>query len=230
MNNNRMESNIDGQEIIAEDYICEKHVEQWTGLKDMSSVEYIECTVDTNEYSMEQIGELVPNLIQLRLEKSVLNSFRDLGTQLRHLQILWVNRCKISQLDGIGALIHLQELYVAFNDVQDISPLAMHDTLRVLDVECNDVADIDQLDQLGTCLALSCMNLDGNPITNIPRYRSIVLHFIPQLTLLDEKMVDGKELVEVRKYKVFWYHLDGVGDGIDVGASEECWQGEGWVE
>ncbi|KAF4315594.1 hypothetical protein BBO99_00009246 [Phytophthora kernoviae] len=57
--------------------------------------------------------------------------------------------CHITDLDGIGALTNLQELYLQHNNVGDISPLTMHEELRVIDLEGNNIADIGQIEQLG---------------------------------------------------------------------------------
>ena len=55
----------------------------------------------------------------------------DLGTSLRHLRVLRAARCGLTELDGIGALPLLEELYLAFNDIWDLSSLAMHENIQV---------------------------------------------------------------------------------------------------
>ncbi|POM57514.1 Hypothetical protein PHPALM_37961, partial [Phytophthora palmivora] len=145
---------------------------------------------------------------------SSLNSFRDLGTSLRSLHILWAMHCKISDLDGIGALVKLQELYLQHNNVTDISPLTMHDELRVIDLEGNRVADIGQIEQLGKvtfelllsilsaltvllfsafCPQLKSLNLTGNPVETVEHYRQIVANFVPQLVSLDDRALSDNE-------------------------------------
>lgn len=47
------------------------------------------------------------------------------------LRVLWVSACGIRHLDGVGALTALEELYLAFNDVEDLTMIAMHDKLEV---------------------------------------------------------------------------------------------------
>ncbi|POM61866.1 hypothetical protein PHPALM_29056 [Phytophthora palmivora] len=124
---------------------------------------------------------------------SSLNSFRDLGTSLRSLRILWAMHCKISDLDGIGALVKLQELYLQHNNVTDISPLTMHDELRVIDLEGNRVADIGQIEQLAFCPQLKSLNLTGNPVETVEHYRQIVANFVPQLVSLDDRALSDNE-------------------------------------
>lgn len=92
-------------------------------------------SVDVSKQSAEILGELLPSLQQMTLDDSVLYSFRDLGTSLHSLQILSVARSGITDLDGIGALTCLRELYAQHNRIADISPLCMHDELQIVGTE-----------------------------------------------------------------------------------------------
>lgn len=121
-----------------------------SGKQDLARVTYLQIAVDSNKQSVEVIGELLPSLQQLKLQNSTLQSFRDLGTSLHSLQILWIMRSGISDLDGIGALTGLQELYLQYNDISDLSPLMLHEEIQVIDLEGNCIADIGQIEQLGT--------------------------------------------------------------------------------
>ena len=66
----------------------------------------------------------MPKLRELKLNGSSLGSLRDLGSGLRHLQVLWVAHCGLTALDGLGALSGLRELYASFNQIDDMQPLA----------------------------------------------------------------------------------------------------------
>lgn len=126
-----------------------------------------------------------------------IRSFRDLGTSLQSLRILWLSRSGVTDLDGIGALCGLKELYLAFNDIADLTPLAMHDELQVLDLESNRLSDLNQIDQLGTCPNMVSLTLESNPLCRLEGYRRLVIHHIPQLQLLDDKEVDADDYIEV---------------------------------
>lgn len=85
---------------------------------------------------MDHLGTLLPNLVELRLERgSTLASFRDLGSSLINLRVLWLSACGVRYLDGVGALAGLEELYLAFNDVEDLTSIALHDRLEVSGVK-----------------------------------------------------------------------------------------------
>ena len=80
-------------------------------------------------------GTYLPNLTQLRLINSVVPCVRDLGTSLSCVEVLWMPRCKLKDLDGLPALSALRELYIAFNEVTDISLITMLSSLELLDLE-----------------------------------------------------------------------------------------------
>ncbi|KAG9398873.1 Leucine-rich repeat-containing protein 56 [Aphanomyces cochlioides] len=168
-------------------------------------------TVDTRKQSIEALGELLPSLTQLNLHQSVLRSFRDLGTSLHGLQVLYLMRSGIKDLDGIGALTGLRELYLQFNEISDVSSLSMHEELQILDLQGNLIDDITQIEQLGRsysvlvvdrlllglCPQLETLSLDENHVANIPQYRAIVCNYIPQLRKLDGADVTQHDKLEV---------------------------------
>lgn len=80
-------------------------------------------------------GTYLPNLTQLRLVNSLVSCVRDLGTCLSHVEVLWMPRCKLKDLDGLPALSSLREFYLSFNEVTDISLITMLSSLELLDLE-----------------------------------------------------------------------------------------------
>lgn len=80
-------------------------------------------------------GSYLPSLAELRFTESVVPCVRDLGTSLPVVRILWMACCMLKDLDGLPALPSLKELYLAFNDVEDISVITMLSSLEVLDLE-----------------------------------------------------------------------------------------------
>ena len=140
--------------------------------EDISNLSHLDISVDAKEHSIPRIGKLLPNLKSLRLNDSYMSGFRDLGTSLKYLRVLWAPRAGISDLDGISALPCLRELYISFNQVSDLTPLAMHERIQVLDLEGNCVEELDQLSQLGTCMELTSLSLSENPIAKIKDNRT----------------------------------------------------------
>ncbi|XP_040826578.1 leucine-rich repeat-containing protein 56 isoform X2 [Ochotona curzoniae] len=154
--------------------------------------------VDTRRSSLGNFGMHLPNLRQLKLNGSHLSSLRDLGSSLGHLQVLWLARCGLADLDGISSLPELKELYVSYNDISDLSPLCLLERLEVLDLEGNSVEDLGQVQYLQLCRHLVTLTLEGNlvclrpapgPSDKAPKgynYRAEVRRLLPQLQVLDE--------------------------------------------
>ena len=88
--------------------------------------------------------------------------------------MLWLGRCGLRDLDGISSLGRLGELYVAYNSVSDLSPLALLEHLTVIDLEGNRVSDIDQVGHLMFLEHLTHLTLEGNPICRAPKRKSKV--------------------------------------------------------
>uniref|UniRef100_A0A8C0RDW2 Leucine rich repeat containing 56 n=1 Tax=Canis lupus familiaris TaxID=9615 RepID=A0A8C0RDW2_CANLF len=131
-------------------------------------------------------GKHLPKLSQLKLNGSCLGSVRDLGTSLGCLQVLWLARCGLTDLDGVGSFLALkvglgcpglgrrcqalpwlspllsQELYVSYNNISDLSPLCLLEELEVLDLEGNSVDDLGQVRYLQLCPRLATLTLEGN--------------------------------------------------------------------
>uniref|UniRef100_A0A665URA0 Leucine rich repeat containing 56 n=2 Tax=Echeneis naucrates TaxID=173247 RepID=A0A665URA0_ECHNA len=115
-----------------------------------------------------------------------------------------MSHCCLRDLDGITTISSLKELYVAYNSLSDLSPLAMLENLQVLDLEGNDVDDLVQIQYLGLCANLQRLTLEGNPVCVCPKhtaiqsadysYRATVRELVPQLCYLDDVRVEEDRL------------------------------------
>ncbi|KAJ3597194.1 hypothetical protein NHX12_003594 [Muraenolepis orangiensis] len=170
------------------------------GTEDLSQITSLEICIDTRQCTLGNIGAYLPRLVELKLNNSTMVSVRDLGSTLAHLQVLWLSRCGLRDLDGIIPFTHLQELYMAYNGVSDLSQLSMLDQLQVLDAEGNDVDDLVQVQNLALCSQLHTLSLEGNPVCALPHptasqgleysYRVAVRELVPQLRYLDDVRVE----------------------------------------
>ncbi len=104
-------------------------------MNDLQSVQNLEMIDDTSETSLGNFGIYLPNLKHLKLNGSHVPRIRDLGTSLAHLKVLWLSRSGLTDLDGIPTLNSLEELYLAYNEICDLSPLSLLDNLKCLDLE-----------------------------------------------------------------------------------------------
>lgn len=120
---------------ILMEYLSDDVLREACNQQDLKKVKYLELIVDLTENSLSNLGHKMPSLVQLKLNTSIVPSIRDLGTSLSKLQILWLSRCDLKDLDGIVAFPNLLELYISFNHIKDISPISNLEKLEVLDLE-----------------------------------------------------------------------------------------------
>jgi hypothetical protein len=140
------------------------------------------------------------------------------------MQVLWLTRASLRDLDGISAFSVIRELYLSYNDISDVSPLAGCDTLEVLDLEGNDIDDLSSLQFLSSCNLLSSLSLESNPVASQPEYRCTVLSWLPQLQILDD-IARGEDTSHVAELRVDDEHkslnLSSPSASLDVSIVEE---------
>ena len=138
-------------------------------------------------------GERLPNLRELKLSGSHISSLRELGTALSSVEVLWVSRCGLHDLQGLTAFGSLKELFASFNDINDLSGAAGSEALEVLDLDSNSVADVAQLDYLGECDALTSITFEGNPVASVAGFRTALARALPRLEYLDDMPFSADE-------------------------------------
>ncbi|XP_042760679.1 leucine-rich repeat-containing protein 56 isoform X5 [Panthera leo] len=149
-------------EQLVEEYLSPARLRALAQVDDLRLVGTLEMCVSTRESSLGNFGVHLPNLSQLKLNGSCLGSVRDLGTSLGRLRVLWLARCGLTDLDGIGCFPALKELYVSYNNISDLSPLCLLEQLEVLDLEGNGVEVLEQVRYLQLCPRLATLTLEGN--------------------------------------------------------------------
>ena len=102
----------------------------------------IELRVDTNFSNLQATGEILSSLESLKLNDSIIRSFRDIGTGFKNVKILHISRCELTDIEGISESFYsLEELYCSFNHVSEIFKITLLDQLTVLDLEGNCVKE-----------------------------------------------------------------------------------------
>ncbi|KAI6651585.1 hypothetical protein LOD99_4836 [Oopsacas minuta] len=141
------------------------YLQQITELQCLSDSFCLEVSLNANEIAIDNIGELLPNLSMLKLTiGSIIPSLRCLGSGLHALRYLYAPQCSIELIEGIGTISQLQELYLPFNHISDLSPLSVLENLTIVDIEYNEVMDKSQLTHLALCNSLTTLSMNGNPI------------------------------------------------------------------
>lgn len=111
----------------------------------------LELRVDTQCHSLQVTGEILASLEYLKLNDSIIRSFWDIGTSFKNVRILHLARCELKELQGIQAFPQLEELYVGFNDIEELFDVGFCEHLQVLDFEGNNVGSVEQLYYLKRC-------------------------------------------------------------------------------
>uniref|UniRef100_A0A667H6J4 Leucine rich repeat containing 56 n=1 Tax=Lynx canadensis TaxID=61383 RepID=A0A667H6J4_LYNCA len=172
-------------EQLVEEYLSPARLRALAQVDDLRLAGMLEMCVSTRESSLGNFGVHLPNLSQLKLNGSCLGSVRDLGTSLGRLRVLWLARCGLTDLDGIGCFPALKELYASYNNISDLSPLCLLEQLEVLDLEGNSVEVLEQVP----------------PGYN---YRAEVRKLIPQLRVLDEVPATHTAVPAPRELRQDW--------------------------
>ena len=106
-----------------------------TQASDLNAVKFLELKVDSRKTGVGELGKLVPNVEQLKLNNSFVPLIRDLGSGYQNLTVLWMARCNLQDLDGLGNMRHLRELYLAYNEIVELSPISLLEHVEILDLE-----------------------------------------------------------------------------------------------
>eukprot|EP01041_Mallomonas_annulata_P002230 gene2230-4330_t len=163
----------------------------------LTTIQELKVIIDTSIQSIDDIGDMMPNLRSLHLDNSNILSLRDLGITLRNIISLSLNNCHITELDGIGSFVDLQILSLRDNIITDICPLAMLENLKDVDLHGNKISNLIFTDALSSCHSLESLRLTRNPVIKAPKYHIVVASLIPAL-----KYLDGKAIDEFSRHKV----------------------------
>lgn len=61
----------------------------------------IELRVDTSSHNLQVTGEILTSLEYLKLNDSIIRSFRDIGTSFKNVRVLHIARCELREVQGI---------------------------------------------------------------------------------------------------------------------------------
>lgn len=161
----------------------------------IESFQYLNITnltllVDLTMNSLQNLGNLLPNLRELKLNGSKMSSLRDIGSSLINLEVLWASRCGLNDLSGIMMFSKMKELYLSFNNIKDLSEICYQENLLILDLEGNNIEKFEDLEYLKGFENIVSLNLKGNPIEKLNKYREKTFEILDVLDLLDDKTKD----------------------------------------
>ena len=186
---------LEEEEALISASVTDEQLATLAGTTELASVTFLQLAVDSTHVPLGTIGERLPALEQLKLSGSNMPCIRELGTSLGALRVLWLSRCGLADLDGLGALPQLSELYLAFNDVSRLMPLQPLEQLQVLDLEANNVTSMDEVAWLQFLPSLQELTLRANPVADDATaaggaYAPAVFALLPSLATLDDETRD----------------------------------------
>lgn len=172
---------------------------------DLAVLPKIELRVDTRFHNLQVTGEILSSLEYLKLNDSIISSFRDIGTSFKNVRVLHIGRCELKEVQGIQAFEQLEELYISYNEIDELFDIGFVEHLTVLDLEGNNVRDFDHLYYLKRCRNLTHVNMKFNPVQTgkntigatgqtqaeiRKEYYSKMQEFVPKIEELDDEVVD----------------------------------------
>ena len=60
----------------------------------------MDIMADTSNLTLQALGDVLPQLIELKLNGSIIHSLKDIGTSFKTLRVLWVSRVGLRDLSG----------------------------------------------------------------------------------------------------------------------------------
>lgn len=182
------DANGNALQVLDEDFLV-KHLE--CEQSELSKMRHARLVVDLTNDSLQYVGELMPTLSSLKLNGSRIPSFRDLGTKLQGLQVLYVSQCKLTDLSGLHVCPVLKELYASFNYIKDLPDFFFNDQIEVLDLEGNEIVSVEELRNLGCLGNLVSLNLAKNPVeSKREEMLSVLQATLPKLETFNEEVFD----------------------------------------
>ena len=125
---------------------------------------HLSLKIDKNFNMLNDIGYRLPNLLELNLSNSDLESIMDIGTTFKKLEKLNVSNCGLSDLNGIICFQNLKELIASKNKINDLIYIEMCEEIKIIDLSYNLIEDENNLLFLNSCPKLQKVILTGNKI------------------------------------------------------------------
>ncbi|CAI2385803.1 unnamed protein product [Moneuplotes crassus] len=138
-----------------------------------------------NKEMMEEIRNRKPNLKTLNLSTHNIEKIEHLEL-LSSLERLNISSNKIGSLTGLNGNSKLTELNLSNNCIKTCEGISRLTALEVLNLADNEIAEIEEIQRFKVNISLKELDLTGNPVCDLDDYREQVLHFLPNLKMLDK--------------------------------------------
>ena len=169
---NKYEEDILEGKVNIIDKVIQKHMPVSNDSKVISihpGLTTLSLKIDKNFNMMNDIGYRLPNLIELNLQGSEIESIMDIGTSFYKLEKLNVSGCGLTDLSGIICFQNLKELNASNNKITDLIDIEMCEELKIIDLSNNLITNENNLLFLNSCPNLQKVILTGNKLGSFNR-------------------------------------------------------------
>ena len=133
--------------------------------QDIPQLKSLKIKIPKHFGMLNDFGYHLPNLEELNLEGSSIESLSDIGTSFYNLKKLNVSSCGLKDLSGIICFSKLEELHAEKNEIEDLIDIEMCTNLKFLYLNDNKIENEDNLLFLNSCDSLEAVYIAKNPIT-----------------------------------------------------------------
>lgn len=171
------------------DYLISKYTN--TSLKEVSNLRKIHIKINAEYNLLNQFGERLSFLKELKLTGSNIPSISDIGSNYRNLVLLNMDNCNLSDLTGIVCFRSLESFSAKYNKLSDLFEIeALSSSLKTLLLDNNKIEEAENITFLSTLEKLQVLSLLNNPIIQKDNYRQLIYSSIPWLQSLDTVQED----------------------------------------
>lgn len=140
--------------------------------------------------NMKYASECTEVYLAKRGASELSDNFRDFPG----LEVVWLNGNRLARLPHLETNFRIREVYAQDNRLVSLSGIASFRFLRVLLARNNQLRNLDkQLQLLEKFAFLKKLDLFGNPVAEEPDYRLRLIYRIPQVEILDQRVVKDAE-------------------------------------
>jgi hypothetical protein len=158
------------------DYIISKYTN--TNIKEIQYLKKINLKLLSEYGLLNQFGERLPYLNELKLTGSNIPFISDLGSSFKKLVVLNMDNCNLSDLSGIVCFENLVEFSAKNNKITDLFEIEALSTLKYIQLENNKIEDMENIIFLSSIDKLEFISLRGNPICENKDYEKEINNYL----------------------------------------------------
>ncbi len=165
-------------------------------LENVREIERLSLKVNFEYALLNQFGQYLPKIKELKLNNSIIPSFSDIGSSFTNLKELYISSVGLKDLNGINycysyiiGIICFQNLELmdaSNNELEDLQDIDMTTSIIKLNFRNNKLKSLDNLDYLSYLPSLTWINLNENPIQMEDNYSFIVRDKLSEAQTIDK--------------------------------------------